>query len=93
MTSKWKLVTIFAVATIAFVSPAFAQSFDPDQGTGNLVALSYQDAGSHRQAAIHRNGADAFAMVPSAELRDVSNMPEHTGGGSVGYNKELEVQP
>lgn len=93
MTSKWKLVTIFTVATIAVVSPAFAQSFDPDEGTGNLVALSYQGAGAHKQAAIRRNGIDAFAMAPSAEIRDVSNLPEHTGGGSLGYNKELEVQP
>ena len=93
MTNKWKLVTIFTVAMIGIVSPAFAQSFDPDQGTGNLVALSYQGAGSHKPAAIRGNGTDAFAMAPGAEIRDVSNMSEYTGGGSLGYNQELQVQP
>lgn len=93
MMNKWKLVAILTVATIGIASPAFAQSYDPDEGTGNLVAWSYQGAGSHKQAAIHRNGIDAFAMVPSADMRDISNLPEHTGGGSLGYNQELEVQP
>ena len=94
MTSKWKLVTIFTVATIAIASPAFAQSFDPDEGTGNLLPLGYQAAGSHEHAAIHRNGIDAFAMAPPrAEMRNVSDLPEHTGGGSFGYNEELGIQP
>jgi hypothetical protein len=93
MISKWKLVTILTVATIGVASPAFAQSYDPDQGTGNLVELTYQGAGSHKQTAIRQNGIDAFAMVPSAQMRDVSSLPEHTGGGSLGYNQELEVQP
>jgi len=92
MMNKWKLIAILTVA-IGIASPAFAQSYDPDEGTGNLVAWSYQGTGSHKQAAIHRNGIDAFAMVPSTDMRDISNLPEHTGGGALGYNQELEVQP
>ncbi len=93
MSDKWKLVTVFTVATIGIVSPVFAQSFDPDQGTGNVVAYGYQGAGSHKQATSRWSGTDAFALAPSAEMRDVTNMPEYTGGGSLGYNKELENQP
>ena len=93
MMNKWKLITIFTVATIGIASPAFAQSYDPDEGTGNLVAWSHQGTDSRKQAAINRNGIDAFAMVPRADMRDISNLPEHTGGGTLGYNQELEVQP
>ena len=70
MISKWKLVTIFTIATIAIASPAFAQSFDPDEGTGNLSPLVYQGAGSHEQTVIRGNGFDAFAMAPDAKVRN-----------------------
>jgi hypothetical protein len=93
MMSKWKLVTIFTIATIAIASPAFAQSFDPDQGTGNLRPLGVQGAGSHEQVPIRRNGIDAFAMEPRPMVHNVSDLPEYTGGGSLGYNEELGIQP
>jgi hypothetical protein len=93
MISKWKLVTIFTVATIVIASPAFAQSFDPDEGTGNLLPFSYQGVGPHKQAAVRQNGIDAFAMEPRATMRNVSDLPERTGGGSLGYNEELGIQP
>jgi hypothetical protein len=93
MTSKWKPVTIFTIATIAIASPAFAQSFDPDEGTGNLSPLVYQGAGSHDQTVIRQNGFDAFAMAPRTKIPNVSDLPERTGGGSLGYNEELGIQP
>jgi hypothetical protein len=44
MISKWKVAAIIitTVAKMAFVSPAFAQSFDPEIGTGNVLMLNNQ---------------------------------------------------
>jgi hypothetical protein len=44
MISKWKVaaIVITTVAKVAFVSPAFAQSFDLEIGTGNVLMLNHQ---------------------------------------------------
>ena len=49
MISKWKVAAIIVttVAKMAFVSPAFAQSFDPEIGTGNVLMLNNQASVPH----------------------------------------------
>ena len=49
MISKWKVAAIIisTVAKMAFVSPAFAQSFDPELGTGNVLMLNNQATVPH----------------------------------------------
>ena len=91
MISKWKVAAIIitSVAKMAFVSPALAQSFDPELGTGNVLMLSNQATVSHEQAAVRRSGIDAFAMVPRAGV--ASEDPANTGGGSIGYTENLRV--
>jgi len=91
MISKWKVVAIIitTVAKMAFVSPAFAQSFDPELGTGNVLMLNNQATVPHKQAAVRRSGIDAFAMVP--RVQGASEDPANTGGGSIGYNENLRV--
>jgi hypothetical protein len=43
--SKVALISIAAVATVAVVSPAFAQSFSASPyGTGNVLSFTYQPA-------------------------------------------------
>jgi hypothetical protein len=54
--------TLVLIAAIGIASPALAQSFDPDMGTGNLVAIS-NGASAVRHSA-SPNGRNAFAMVP-----------------------------
>lgn len=61
MIRKAALVLI-AVAGIA--SPALAQSWDPDNGTGNIVTVS--NGAAQQQATGHRSGRSSFAMVPRA---------------------------
>ena len=93
MISKWKVAAIIitAVAKMAFVSPAFAQSFDPEIGTGNVLMFNYQATDPHKQAAVRRSGIDAFAMAPRVQAGVASEDPANTGGGSIGYNEKLRI--
>ena len=92
MISKWKVAAIIitTVAKMAFVSPAFAQSFDPEIGTGNVLMLN-QASVPHKQAAVRRSGIDALAMAPRVQAGAASEDPANTGGGSIGYNENLRV--
>ena len=93
MINKWKVAAIIitTVAKMAFVSPAFAQSFDPEIGTGNVLMLDNQASVPDKQAAIGRSGIDALAMVPRLQAGVASEDPANTGGGSIGYNENLRV--
>ena len=98
MTRISKLVLIAAV-TAAIATPAFAQSFDPEAGTGNVLPFSTPSVVQNGKVAAHqtsqgkiaarRSGLHAFAMVPSAAAGSNSNNPALTGGGSTGYNQML----
>jgi hypothetical protein len=93
MISKWKVAAIIitTVAKMAFVSPAFAQSFDPELGTGNVLMLNNQASVPLKQAAVRQSGIDAFAKVPHVQAGVASDDPANTGGGSIGYNENLRV--
>ena len=93
MISKWKVAAIIitTVAKIAFVSPAFAQSFDPEIGTGNVLMLNNQATVPHKQVAVRRSGTDTLAMAPHVQAGVGSEDPANTGGGSIGYNENLRV--
>jgi hypothetical protein len=84
-----KFLTTLAVLT-AFAAPAFAQSFDPDAGTGNVLSFVPTPTAPHdhkiplRQSALH-----SFAMVPGPGSVFNSESPANTGGGSLGYNEML----
>ena len=59
-----KLITIVAVAASVMASPAFAQSFDPDVGTGNVLSFSNeQTVQQNNKIAGRQSGLDAFAKV------------------------------
>jgi hypothetical protein len=100
MTTISKLALIAAIAAASIASPALAQSFDPEAGSGNVVPFSYgpnpiqRDAvavrpGSQGKIAARRNGLHAFAMVPRG-AEGTANDPALTGGGSAGYNEMLQ---
>ena len=84
-----KFLTTLAVLTV-FATPTFAQSFDPDTGTGNVLAFSHTPtAPQNEKIAGGRRGLDSFAMVPSSRSTFDSESPQATGGGSIGYNEML----
>jgi hypothetical protein len=101
MTPKSKIAVLVTLAAIGVASPAFAQPFDPDIGTGNVLSLTDQSTASYAQAlpaiSVHQKrvanrheGHDAFAMAPRAQRGSVADNPADTGGGSLGYNEELK---
>jgi hypothetical protein len=84
-----KFLTTLAVLTV-FATPAFAQSFDPDNGTGNVLPFSHKStAPQNNKTAVRQSGLHAFAMVPGPGSAFNSNSPAATGGGSLGYNEML----
>jgi len=94
MTNKSKTAMLVTLAIIGITSPTFAQSFDPDNGTGNVLSFTNQATESYAHAipeirnktvTKHRVGFDAFAMAPQG-----SDDPVLTGGGSLGYNENLK---
>jgi hypothetical protein len=100
MTKISKLAAAAIVAAMGIASPAFAQSFDPDVGSGNIVPFnSGSNAVQHDRIVVRHRGRDviavrqsglhAFAMVPGDQPVRSSNDPALTGGGSLGYNQNI----
>jgi hypothetical protein len=88
-----KLLGIVIIATgISF--PAYAQSFDADNGTGNLVTAiaTPEVTGSVSQ----KSGTEGYAMsarrkvnAEAAYAAEPAHQDNTTGGGSAGYNEML----
>jgi hypothetical protein len=95
--SKLIIAAAAAVAVLGIASPAAAQGFDADWGTGNVMATYYDHDGTlhmgtapqQKEVAAPRNGLNAFARIPGAASG--SDSPALTGGGSVGYNENLRT--
>ena len=84
-----KLLTTIAALT-AFATPTFAQSFDADAGTGNVLPFAHTSTAAHDHKIVARqNRLHAFAMVPRGGSAFNSDSPANTGGGSEGYNQLL----
>jgi hypothetical protein len=106
MIRKTTLALVAALAVTSFASPVFAQSYNPADGTGNVLPFAYgaggikqrsvavrpagQTAGPQRQIA-GGNGYNSFAFIPSGNSASNANSPQDTGGGSAGYNAMLLI--
>lgn len=83
-----KFLTIMGLLTVV-ATPAFAQSFDSDNGTGNVINVPAleQQAGS-------ADATSAFAQAPRKHIARTTGVdpysPAINGGGSEGYNWMLE---
>ena len=84
-----KLALIVAVAAVGIASPAFAEFFNAQEGTGELPFSYGSIAPHHGKIAVRQSGLHAFASVPSPQGDPNPNDPALTGGGSVGYNQML----
>jgi opacity protein-like surface antigen len=89
-----KFLTVVGLLTV-IATPAFAQSYDPDLGTGNVI-----NEPALEQQAGRADAMSAFAQAPVENTRSNthskavvdSDSPASTGGGSIGYNEELKEQ-
>jgi hypothetical protein len=83
-----KFIGIVIVAA-SLGTPAFAQSFDPDNGGGNIVGVA--PARVYPRIVSRHQGEDAYAMHARRGVRPAPVIPDYdnTGGGSPGYNRML----
>jgi hypothetical protein len=81
-----KFLTTLAVLGV-FATPAFAQSFDPDNGTGNVPPFSHKPTASHNdKIAVSRSGLGSFAMVPGPRSAHVT--PHKEGAAQTQVSRE-----
>jgi nitrous oxidase accessory protein NosD len=91
-----KFFGILIIAT-GISLPAYAQSFDADNGTGNLITAITAPASDVTGSVTRKSGTEAYAMSArrkvSAEGSYNAEPANHdngsTGGGSAGYNEML----
>ena len=87
-----KVLTILGLLTV-ISTPAFAQSYSHDFGTGNVI-----DTPALEQQAGRADANSAFAQAPEVSTRHKARVQSHvdsyspanTGGGSEGYNWSVE---
>ena len=77
-----KLLTTLAVLTV-IATPAFAQSFDSDNGTGNVLSFGNSPiALQNDKITVRQSGIRAYAMVPrtrSAHATRYKEGPAYNG--------------
>jgi opacity protein-like surface antigen len=83
-----KFITIVGLLTV-LATPAFAQSYSNDYGTGNVINEPALERSTPADATA------AYAMAPQHQTvrnTSVNNRysPAANGGGSLGYNWDLE---
>jgi hypothetical protein len=82
-----KFLTIVGLLSV-LATPAFAQSFSHDFGTGNVI-----DTPALEQQAGRADAMSAYAQAPEKSTDNKAAVdtvsPTSTGGGSIGYNEEL----
>jgi hypothetical protein len=72
MSTRPKFIVAAAIAVLGLASPAYAQSFNRPEGTGNSLRAYYDSQGGLHtgsaprqvQIAADRSGLNAFASVP-----------------------------
>jgi hypothetical protein len=82
-------LAIVAIAALCIASPALAQSFSSEAGSGNIVAATGgRTTAQTGQVAAHRSGLRAYGLVPRQAPTAPSIDPGAAyGGGSAGYNE------
>ena len=84
-----KFLTIVGLLTVV-ATPALAQSFNPSFGTGNELPFAYKSTAQDTQSVARTNGNESFAMDRGGKANIDPDSPANTGGGSDGYNWNLD---
>jgi hypothetical protein len=103
MSTISRIALMAAIAVAGIASPALAQSFDPEAGSGNVAGFSYVPSPAQNdkfavpqtcraKTAAGRNGLHAFARVTGTSSNSSSNQPAFTGGGSACYDDQMLQQ-
>jgi hypothetical protein len=85
-----KLLTTLAVLAV-IATPAFAQSFDPDNGTGNVLSFGAKStAPQNDKIAVRQSGMRAYGMVPAHVTRHKKGAVDN---GIWGFGRGICVVP
>jgi opacity protein-like surface antigen len=89
-----KFITIVGLLTV-LATPAFAQSYANDFGTGNVINEPALEQSTSANATAATAATAAYAMAPQHQTDRNSAIenrysPAENGGGSLGYNWDLE---
>jgi opacity protein-like surface antigen len=85
-TSEMKKFLTVAGLLAVIATPAFAQSFDPEGGTGNVLAFSYgSTAPRNDRMAAHHSELHSFAMVPGFSSSRVPQFDYRRGTSEYPY--------
>ena len=91
---KKLLTTVALLAVIA--TPTFAQSYDPDGGTGNVLAFGHTPTAPEKTE-VRQSGLHSFAMVPESGLSRVPQFDYRRGTSNYpfgpGYNFPYPDRP
>ena len=94
-----KFLTTVALLTVTVMAtPTFAQSFDSDNGTGNVLTFSHKsNAPQDDKTVVRQSGLHSFAMVPVHGLSRVPQFDYRRGTSSYpfgpGYNFPYPDRP
>jgi hypothetical protein len=87
-----KIIMIVALGTAVLATPAFAQSFNPGFGTGNVLPFNGPTASQNvNAAASHQSGRRLYDSAQSDPASSNQSAPAATGAGSAGYNEMLLI--
>ena len=89
-----KLLTTLAVLTV-IATPAFAQSFDPDNGTGNVLSFGAKPTAlQNDKVTVRQSGIRAYGMVPRTRSARVTRHKEGAAyNGNWGFGSGICVVP
>ena len=100
MMTKSKLALIAAIAVMTVASPALAQSYNPADGTGNVLPFAFGPGATKQRwtvvapqndqndrVATRQSGLHAFAMAPRGGQSDNGYNPATSG-----YDPGIETQ-
>jgi len=87
-----KLLTTSALLTL-IATPAFAQSFDPDNGTGNVLSFRAQQTAPQNN--VRQSGIRAYGMVAQTRSAHVPRRHEEGAGyhGNWGFAPGNRADP
>ena len=92
------LTTVALLIVTVIATPTFAQSFDPDNGTGNVITFSHKStAPQDDKTVVRQSGLHSFAMVPAHGLSRVPQFDYRRGTSNYpfgpGYNFPYPDRP
>jgi hypothetical protein len=88
MRNALKLMIIGSVAGLTLAGPAFAQTYNPADGSANAAPFEYAPAEAPQYQAFRHAGREAYAQAPE---RGFVSQPA-AGNDSPGYESLLDTQ-